>query len=104
APAASSGSRRSSRSSARSSTSSASRPRMEPPTWRARRPDMTEDDDDPPSVDEGADWYGEADPRVPDAPAWPDRDLGFLGDDVFLGEEAVIREGLGAMHTIASPE
>lgn len=40
--------------------------------------DKTDDDD----------WYGEADPRVPDAPAWPDRDLGFLGDDVYLGEQA----------------
>ena len=43
--------------------------------------------DDPPSNDDD-DWYGEADPRVPDAPAWPDRDLGFLGDDVYLGEQA----------------
>ena len=36
---------------------------------------MTDENDD--------DWYGEADPRVPDATAWPDRDLGFLGDDVY---------------------
>ncbi|MDQ3340161.1 MAG: acyltransferase family protein [Myxococcota bacterium] len=43
--------------------------------------------DDPPSSDDD-DWYGEADPRVPDAPSWPDRDLGFLGDDVYLGEQA----------------
>jgi 1-acyl-sn-glycerol-3-phosphate acyltransferase len=43
--------------------------------------------DDPPNSDDD-DWYGEADPRVPDAPAWPDRDLGFLGDDVYLGEQA----------------
>lgn len=49
------------------------------------------DEDDPDEAREDArddDWYGEADPRVPDAPAWPDRDLGFLGDDVYLGEEA----------------
>ncbi|MGE0551153.1 MAG: lysophospholipid acyltransferase family protein [Kofleriaceae bacterium] len=40
------------------------------------------DPDDDRSIDD--DWYGEADPRVPDAPAWPDRDLGFLGDDVYM--------------------
>ena len=34
---------------------------------------MNDDGDD--------DWYGEADPRVPDAPAWPDRDLSFLTDE-----------------------
>ncbi|HET9483724.1 MAG TPA: lysophospholipid acyltransferase family protein [Xanthomonadales bacterium] len=43
--------------------------------------------DDPPNSDDD-DWYGEADPRVPDAPAWPDRDLGFLGDDVYLSAQA----------------
>ena len=43
--------------------------------------------DDPPNSDDD-DWYGEADPRVPDAPSWPDRDLGFLGDDVYLAEQA----------------
>lgn len=36
---------------------------------------MTDENDD--------DWYGEADPRVPDATPWPDRDLDFLGDDVY---------------------
>jgi len=37
---------------------------------------MTDDNDD--------DWYGEADPRVPDGgTAWPEHDLGFLGDDVY---------------------
>src|SRR5437762_355990 len=66
---------------------------------------MTDDDDphDPPAPpsalsgasDGGDDWYGEADPRVPDAAAWPDRDLGFLGDDVYLGEEAQIPDELG---------
>jgi 1-acyl-sn-glycerol-3-phosphate acyltransferase len=71
---------------------------------------MTDDDDDdlaspdlPPGAPNGDadDWYGEADPRVPDAPAWPDRDLGLLGDDVFLGEEAVIRQELGGEHSMA---
>ena len=52
------------------------------------------DDDD----GNGDDWYGEADPRVPDATAWPDRDLGFLGDDVYLGEEARIPQELGGSH------
>jgi hypothetical protein len=50
------------------------------------------DDSDPPdrSSDPAGDddWYGDADPRVPDASAWPDRDLGFLGDDIYLGEAA----------------
>jgi 1-acyl-sn-glycerol-3-phosphate acyltransferase len=51
---------------------------------------MTDDNENDSPGDNGDtdDWYGEADPRVPDAPAWPDRDLGFLGDDVYLGEEA----------------
>ncbi|MBC7978671.1 MAG: hypothetical protein H7138_27105, partial [Myxococcales bacterium] len=44
------------------------------------------------------DWYGEADPRVPDASAWPDRDLRFLGDDVYLGEEAQIPAELAGSH------
>lgn len=57
------------------------------------------DDHDPPHGDDGNGddlWYGDADPRVPDAPAWPDRDLGFLGDDVYirphLDEAAELRE------------
>ncbi len=62
------------------------------------------DDHDPP--DDGTagdeDWYGEADPRVPDAatvdPIFGDRDLGFLGDDVYLGEEAVIRSEIAGSH------
>jgi 1-acyl-sn-glycerol-3-phosphate acyltransferase len=33
---------------------------------------------------------------------WPDRDLAFLGDDVFIGEEAVIRPELGGA-TLAQP-
>src|SRR6185436_16571415 len=56
------------------------------------------DDSDPPEVSEPTtddEWYGEADPRVPDAPVWPDRDLAFLGDDVYIGEEAVIPPELG---------
>ena len=48
---------------------------------------MTDDHDDD-------DWYGEADPRVPDAPSWPDRDLGFLGDEDYLGD--VTRGDLGS--------
>ena len=39
------------------------------------------DDDDPVVSDGEEDWFGDADPRVPDASAWPDRDLGFLGED-----------------------
>jgi 1-acyl-sn-glycerol-3-phosphate acyltransferase len=35
------------------------------------------DDHDPPSPDDD-DWYGEADPRVPDATAWP---RGYVGED-----------------------
>lgn len=50
--------------------------------------------DEPPSSDDD-DWYGEADPRVPDAPAWPDRDLGFLGDDVYLAEHTAASGGPG---------
>ena len=46
------------------------------------------DDDEPGSED----WYGDADPRVPDASLDFDypgsRDLGFLGNDVYPGEEA----------------
>ncbi len=57
------------------------------------------DDDDPKDLDAGDDdWYGEADPRVPDAPAWPARDLGFLGDDVYLGGEATIPADLGGTY------
>jgi 1-acyl-sn-glycerol-3-phosphate acyltransferase len=40
------------------------------------------DDDDPVIGDGEEDWYGDADPRVPDATAWPehsDAGLGFLG-------------------------
>ena len=49
---------------------------------------MTDDSDPPDPSDD--DWYGDADPRVPDASAWPDRDLRWLGDDVYLGEQAQI--------------
>jgi 1-acyl-sn-glycerol-3-phosphate acyltransferase len=48
---------------------------------------MTDDHDDD-------DWYGEADPRVPDAPSWPDRDLGFLGDDAYAPEAGPLEEPL----------
>src|SRR3954471_11044901 len=48
------------------------------------------DDSDPPDPTGDDDWYGDADPRVPDASAWPDRDLRWLGDDVYLGEQAQI--------------
>lgn len=49
------------------------------------------------SIDDD-DQFGDADPRVPDAQAWPEQDLGFLGDDVYLGEEAVIPQELGSPH------
>jgi 1-acyl-sn-glycerol-3-phosphate acyltransferase len=69
---------------------------------------MTDDDDPhdptaPPGAPRGDadDWYGEADPRVPDASAWPARDLGLYGDDVFLGEEAVVPEELAGVHSMA---
>lgn len=57
---------------------------------------MTDDSDPPDGTDD--DWYGDADPRVPDASAWPDRDLAFLGDDVYLGEEAQIPTELAGSH------
>jgi 1-acyl-sn-glycerol-3-phosphate acyltransferase len=58
---------------------------------------MTDEPEDDPidSVDD--DWYGDADPRVPDATtAWPDRDLGFLGDD--YGAEAAVLPELGGSY------
>ncbi len=67
------------------------------------------DEFDPPDLppdadpDDRDDWYGEADPRVPDAVAWPDRDLGFLGDDVYLGEEAMIPRELGGSYVPSIP-
>jgi len=66
---------------------------------------MNDDDDTT-----GEDWYGDADPRVPDAavdgaldaagptPGGYGDDLGFLGDDVYLGEEAVVPRELGGSH------
>ncbi|MBV8758722.1 MAG: acyltransferase family protein [Deltaproteobacteria bacterium] len=36
------------------------------------------DDEDPVIGDGEEDWYGDADPRVPDASPWPNRDLAFL--------------------------
>ena len=56
------------------------------------------DDSDPPDLTDDDNDYSDADPRVPDASAWPDRDLGFLGDDVYLGEEAGIPAGLDVSH------
>ena len=57
---------------------------------------MTDDHDSDPDP-ESPDLHDR--PRVvPDAPAWPDHDLGFLGDDVYLGEEAVIPRELGGGH------
>ena len=39
------------------------------------------DDEDPVIGDGEEDWYGDADPRVPDAEAWPKQgDYGFLGE------------------------
>src|ERR1043165_7917488 len=54
------------------------------------------DDSDPPDPSGDDDWYGDADPRVPDASAWPDRDLRFLGDDIYLGEQAHAAEQVAA--------
>jgi 1-acyl-sn-glycerol-3-phosphate acyltransferase len=59
------------------------------------------DDSDPPDGS-GDDDYSDADPRVPDAAAWPDRDLGFLGDDVYLGEEARVPAGYNVAQVPAS--
>jgi len=44
------------------------------------------DDEDPVIGDGEEDWYGDADPRVPDASSWPpgEGDLGFLGE--YAGE------------------
>ena len=42
------------------------------------------DDDDPVVGDGEEDWFGDADPRVPDASPWPD---GHRGDLDFLGED-----------------
>jgi 1-acyl-sn-glycerol-3-phosphate acyltransferase len=41
--------------------------------------DKADDDDD--------EWYGDSDPRVPDASAWPDGDLGFLARADFSSHE-----------------
>jgi len=68
---------------------------------------MTDDSDDTGPLDPSTgddDWYGDADPRVPDASAWPDRDLGFLGDDVYLGEEATVPAELRGAPVPASAE
>jgi len=51
---------------------------------------MTDDGDD--------DWYGDADPRVPDAGVWPDRRDFELVDDAYLGEEAAVPPELGGSH------
>ncbi len=65
------------------------------------------DDDDPKDLDvrDDDDWYGDADPRVPDAPpTLGDPDLGFLGDDVYLGEEANIPAELGGSYVPSRAE
>jgi 1-acyl-sn-glycerol-3-phosphate acyltransferase len=64
---------------------------------------VTDEPDPPPpplptTAPDDDDWYGDADPRAPDAAPWPDRDLGFLGDDVYLGEEATIPAELGGSY------
>jgi 1-acyl-sn-glycerol-3-phosphate acyltransferase len=59
------------------------------------------DDNDPPDSSNDDDWYGDADPRVPDASAWPDRDLGFLGDDVYLGDDAAALNDITGSHAPA---
>jgi 1-acyl-sn-glycerol-3-phosphate acyltransferase len=57
---------------------------------------MTDDPDPPPPPSDGDDdWYGEADPRVPDARAWPESAPVLLGDD-YLGSDAALHEALGA--------
>src|SRR4051812_32920657 len=61
------------------------------------------DDIDPPDAAGDDDWYGEADPRVPDASAWPDGDLGFPGADVYLREEAGIPAELAGAHVPSVP-
>ena len=69
---------------------------------------MTDDDNDdleaPPRDESTDDWYGEADPRVPDAPTWPVHDLGFLGDDVYLGEEGGIPVEMGGSYVPQAPD
>jgi len=61
---------------------------------------MTDDSDPPDPTGIDGNDYSDADPRVPDASAWPDRDLGFLGDDVYLGEEAGIPAGLNVTQVL----
>ena len=58
---------------------------------------------DPPPIPPDEDWYGDSDPRVPDARAWPEHDLG-LGDDVYLGEEATVLAELGGSHVPSHSE
>jgi len=59
------------------------------------------DDHDPPSPDDD-DWYGDADPRVPDAatvdPRFGGRDYDFLGDEVVLGGEGHIPPEFGGTY------
>lgn len=64
---------------------------------------MTDETDDKERDDD--DWYGEADPRVPDAPATLGaNDYDFLGDDVYLGEEATIPAELGGSYVPSRAE
>ncbi len=64
------------------------------------------DDEDPKELDpRDDDWYGEADPRVPDAPTgFGASDFGFLGDDVYLGEEAHIPAEMGGSYVPSRAE
>jgi len=69
-------------------------------------PDAGPDSDEPIAepTDESIDDYGaDTDPRVPDAVGWPDRDLGFLGDDVYLGEEGALPRELAEQERMHVP-
>ena len=48
--------------------------------------------------------FGDADPSVPDAAGWPDQDLGFLGDDVYLGGEATVPQEIGGSYVPSRTE
>src|SRR3569623_1226046 len=58
-------------------------PRHRARGWSHRRGKghgLMTDDEDPVIGDGEEDWYGDADPRVPDASPWPNRDLAFLDE------------------------
>ncbi len=54
---------------------------------------MSEEDDD---------WYGDADPRVPDATAWPERRDFDSIDDTYLGYEATVPPEFGGSNRSSS--